>query len=229
MSTPRNHRFKRDQVELAITKVVRSGLTRRSAEEIKADLKRLLDVDRNPKTKRHEWAADQYAFFDEPPPGRGGQIAYGAHNAFCLLIGWHLLATGMPQSAVVHLLRLVRNDLESEFRRIMNLDPASVRPEVNFHTRESLLADGALVHEPSGLSFFISAAGVDAAKMSVGAPPMPGQATGVICASLPMVHERLRYYSHVKVAVVVLELVNAAYQLVYWIERVPTRRRGPAG
>jgi hypothetical protein len=80
--------YKRDQVERAIGIVLyRRNTTGALLPVVKADLKRLIDIDRKPKAVRPDWQHDRHAFFDGPPPGRGRGIAYTAYHYFGSLAG----------------------------------------------------------------------------------------------------------------------------------------------
>jgi hypothetical protein len=214
--------YKRDQVERAIGIVLyRRNTTGALLPVVKADLKRLIDIDRKPKAVRPDWQHDRHAFFDGPPPGRGRGIAYTAYNAFALLVGWQLLAGGVPQSSAVLLLRHVRTELEAEFHRIMSLDLTPLKNGRDVDTLAWELQDGFLVRDPAHMRFLIAAGG-KAAAPDAGAWSEP---TREICGS-EQVLERLLSFSHFKQAAVVLELVNSAHQLAHWLDHLPVRRRG---
>jgi hypothetical protein len=68
-------------------------------------------------------AGQDFAFYDEDPPGSGVEVMFSPYEAFALLAGIILLEHGLPQATVVKVLRQVRRDLEREHARILKMDP----------------------------------------------------------------------------------------------------------
>jgi hypothetical protein len=117
-------RYKRNQVEAAISEGVNSSWNRPPA-ELRHRLKRLLDTDRslgrNPRSVDPEQAA--YAFYAGDAPGSGVEVWFSPYEAFALLIAFNLLEHGFPQQKTVLALRRIRSALEREHKRILKLDP----------------------------------------------------------------------------------------------------------
>jgi hypothetical protein len=228
MQTPSSRTYKRNQIEQAIAAVAgRRDAAGNAPLELRNDLKRLLDIDRNPRAKQLDWDHPHFAFYDELSPGRGAEIAYSPYHAFALLIGQRLMESGLPQSTAVKFLREVRRELETAFNSIIATDPADLRPELTVLERQRLTADGVLVQEAGQMQFLVVEGALKGTPIH-----MPSSddwdRTGNVCSSAKTLLERLVYCSHVRRAATVLELVNAAHQLVYWLERSLVRKRGPS-
>ena len=105
-------RFKANQVLEAILRTVNAEGER--VKEIKFRLKRLYAADRGlGRRPRASAEADRlYAFFTDDPPGTGADILFTGYDAFASLAAILLLEHGLPQMAVVRLLRQVRRTLE---------------------------------------------------------------------------------------------------------------------
>ena len=120
-------KYKRNQVEEAISRSVDSGSAKPSS-ELRTRLKRLLDTDRS--LGRAARSADpklaNYAFYSGDSPGRGVEVRFSDYEAFALLTGLRLLEHGWPQGFAVRLLRHVRPELEAQHARILKQDPGSL-------------------------------------------------------------------------------------------------------
>ena len=104
--------FKRNQVEEAIVQT----LDRRGerAGELKLWIKRFLVTDRRlgPRRRSTKATGGRYAFHSAAPRGSGVEVMFSGYEAFAVLAGLILLRHGIPQGAVVSILRQVRPDLE---------------------------------------------------------------------------------------------------------------------
>jgi hypothetical protein len=116
--------YKRNQVEQAIARAFLS--VPEPPLDLRTKLKRLLDTDR--KLGRNTRAKDPlrstFAFYSQDPPGSGFEVQFSAYEAFALTTAWRFLEHGWPQQSVVHILRQVRQPLEQEHARILELDPS---------------------------------------------------------------------------------------------------------
>lgn len=214
--------YRRHHIEHAIQQMMWvSGRPYRSPEDIRADIKRLLDFDRKPRTRKPQsaWNESAYAFFDEPPPGTGFQIDYSPQNAFSILIGYQLLIAGLPQADVVRRLRFARGELHHEFNRIMAL---GLQPRRAYDVEA-----GAMTYKVTRLSFFVTAAA--ATGRPAEADYRPDDPHGIICPNLKSYLRLTLYFSQTCTAFISFELVNSAYQLTHWLARAPDRKRGPKG
>jgi hypothetical protein len=219
--------YKRNQIERAIGRI--AGRFEPSGEaslDVRNDVKRLLDIDRNPRAAQLDWSHPHHAFHDGPPPGRGAEIGYTRYNAFALLVGWRLLHGGLPQSTVVRFLREVRQELETQHDDILTLNPADLRPELTAAERERLAIDGFLVQEVGHMRFLVLQ-GAQNGEPIVPPDPHGEGRTGNVCSDARTLLERMRAASHLGDAATVLELVNPARQLALLLERIPVRKRGP--
>jgi hypothetical protein len=120
-------RFKRNQIEQAISRVVDPTAEIPSA-DLLIRLKRLLDTDRslgrNARSTDPEKAT--YAFFSAAAAGSGVEVWFQEYEAFALVIGLRFLEHGFPQRKAVLALRSVRPLLEREHARTMQLDPKAL-------------------------------------------------------------------------------------------------------
>jgi hypothetical protein len=218
--------YKRDQVGRAI-----AGITRRQREDgapdpgLKADMKRLLDLDRELVLEEASDSNARYAFYDGPPPGQGGEIAYTAYNAFALLIALRLLDSGLKQSAALRFMRGVRSELEAEFNRISAISPQHIHPGLTDADLNNRLAHGFLTGSADRMSFLVPIASNDPLPIYAHSAP-ENTYFGNVCSSVPTLLQRLEYFSHKGRAAVVIELLNPAHQLRYRLDRIPVRKRG---
>jgi hypothetical protein len=84
-------------------------------DELKFRLKRLLVTDRRSgRDPNSEDEGDRhYAFYSQEPPGSGTEVMFSGYEAFALLAAITLLEHGLPQAAVVKVMRQVRRPLEA--------------------------------------------------------------------------------------------------------------------
>ena len=116
-------RYKHNQLVEAIARTL--DARNRRADELALRLKRLLMTDRRlvrGERSRTE-ASNRYAFHAEGPPGSGIEVMFSGFEAFALLAAVLLLEHGIPQAAVVHIMRQIRTDLEAAHRDTLKKDP----------------------------------------------------------------------------------------------------------
>ena len=214
MSRSGGQHYKRSQVEQAIV-AVEGG--RGTPAVLRANVKRLLDFDRNPEARLFVRACDDTAFFDGPPPGQGAEIAYRPYQAFALLVGVRLLGGGMPQSRVVLFLRDTRVDLEMAFARLAAIDPAKLRPGLSQEDLSQLIRDGELAGEARDMTFLIAPAG---------AGPEDWESAGGNVGGIEHLTERLATFGRKGRVAIVIELTNAVHQLMDALPRTVVRKRG---
>jgi hypothetical protein len=118
-------RFKRNQVEAAISRVLEPDSAEPSS-GLRTQMKRLLDTDRS--FGRNKRSADptrvNFAFYSGEAPGRGIEIWFSGYEAFALLTALRLMQHGWPQGFAVAVLRYVRPELERHHHRILEQHPA---------------------------------------------------------------------------------------------------------
>ena len=222
MSRSGGQHYKRSQVEQAIV-AVEGG--RGTPAVLRANVKRLLDFDRNPEARLFARASDDTAFFDGPPPGQGAEIAYRPYQAFALLVGVRLLGGGMPQSRVVLFLRDTRVDLEAAFNHLEAADPAELRPGLSEGDRSQLIRDGKLVADVDKLCFLIAPAGAGTVPFGTLGPDQ-WELAGDSVGGIDLLTERLIAFSHHGQVAIVVELTNAVHQLRDALPRMAVRKRG---
>jgi hypothetical protein len=117
-------KYKRNQVEDAISTVLARSWPELSSTELASKVKRLLEADRvlgrTPRVSDREKA--NYAFHSADPPGSGTEVWYSEYEAFALLIGMQLMGHGWPHNFAVSLLRRLRQDLEKAHVQIIRQD-----------------------------------------------------------------------------------------------------------
>jgi hypothetical protein len=119
-------RFKRNQVEEAIFRTL--GAQGERVDELRFRIKRLLVTDRHSGCDAHseEEGDRHYAFFSQKPPGSGTEVKFSGYEAFALLAATMLLEHGLPQAAVIKVMRQVRARLEIAHAQILKKDPATL-------------------------------------------------------------------------------------------------------
>ncbi len=117
-------RYKRNQVEEAIARVMEPGSSKPTT-ELRTRIKRLLETDRAlPQADEGENSQSAgAAFFSEESPGKGREIWFSAYETFALVTGLHLMRHGWPQSFAVRVLRRVRGELEFAYSTTLGQDP----------------------------------------------------------------------------------------------------------
>lgn len=218
--------FKRDQVERAIGKT--TGRIAKAAGDpdakLKADLKRLLDFDRT--YKQIEPERRRYAFLDAPPPGRRGiDILYSREAAFALLIGERLLQGGLTQGRAIHLVRVLRDALDQELRRILATPITTLAPDIIEPEREPRISYGSLVRNSDQMTFLVTPSG-HGASVYHRRTPEGGFEVANLCRGEAALVELMTFFGRSGTVIFTLELTNLALQLSYWLDRVPTRKRG---
>jgi hypothetical protein len=119
-------RFKRNQVEEAIFRTL--GAQGERVDELRFRIKRLLVTDRHSGCDAHseEEGDRHYAFFSQKPPGSGTEVKFSGYEAFALLAATMLLEHGLPQGAVVKVMRQVRARLEIAHAQTLKKDHATL-------------------------------------------------------------------------------------------------------
>jgi hypothetical protein len=135
-------RYKRNQVEEAIFRTL--GARDARIDELKFRLKRLLvtdrrlarDADSDEEEDRH------YAFYSQEPPGSGTEVMFSGYEAFALLAAITLLEHGLPQAAVVKVMRQVRRPLEAAHGECLTKDWNTLFDEqaIRAQAKEGMLA-----------------------------------------------------------------------------------------
>ena len=219
--------YQRSQVEQAIARVEGLALVGGAVPTaLRSNVKRLLDIDRKPRAKKLDAAPECLAFYDQSEaPGHGVDVLYRPYHAFALLIGIRLIASGMPQSRAVMLLRALRDDLEPTFEGLASTSPSDLRPGLTEAEVTQLARNGYLLHNPKTMTFLIARAGPDAEALLVPRPDRREFVTGNVC-TYDDFKDRLRFFSHEGQAVTVVELTNAIFKLLYVLPRTIQRRRG---
>lgn len=219
--------YRRNQVEKALERAtygVRTSAHKAAAFRIR--IKRLIETDRAMGADRrsHDLRHRQYAFFDEPPPGRGSEVVYSAFAVFALFLALRLMDAGLPQSEAVLFVRRIRPDLEKEHGRILAIKWEKLIDHRIANTIEDEVAKGQLVTRFPNMAFLVA---------------LPGQVTVAIdsagkisVANIVRGKDRLtEVLSHLARwdgggPIICIELVNPAHQLAYWLSKIEPIKRG---
>jgi hypothetical protein len=118
--------YKRNQVEEAIFRTLSAQGER--VDELRIRLKRLLVADRRlgRKADSSEERDRHYAFYSQEPPGSGTEVMFSEYEAFALLAAIMLLEHGLPQGAVVRVMRQARSRFEVAHAETLKMDPAAL-------------------------------------------------------------------------------------------------------
>jgi hypothetical protein len=121
--------YKRNQVEEAIFRTL--GAQGERVDELKFRLKRLLaaDRERGHTIDSSEEEDRHYAFYSQEPPGSGTEVMFSEYEAFVLLAAIMLLEHGLPQGAVVRVLRQARRPFEAAHAESLRKDPKELFDE----------------------------------------------------------------------------------------------------
>ena len=218
--------FTRGQIEWAIAQA--TGQTQGPGGEPRHDLKmkvkRLLDLDRKKGIDAAKpWSEfRRFAFLEGGLPGKGFAISYTRFDAFVLLLGLHLLDANVPQMAVIRLLRRIRPELQREYERILRLSPQALAG-----TRANLeqkIKAGQIVKDSGKMVFLVLPSGAGADLLYRRA-----QDDRIELANITSATELVNvvaFLTRLSPPVLVFELINAAHQLAWWLERAPPIRRG---
>lgn len=227
MSASAHTAFKRDQVERAIARIFHAyEVNGAPTPRLRADIRRLLEVDRNLGATQGPNPDVSYAFYRAPPPGKGAEIAWSAYDAFALMIGVRLLRSEFPQRAAVEFLRMGRRPLKHEFERILSMAPEARRPNLAGKGAQltSDLRSGVLVRDPEQMVFLVFEAAEIRPTTVIGEGAEQHMLN--IRRSSKELLGSMTEFSHRGAVATVLELVNSAYQLVAWLNHFPAPRRG---
>jgi hypothetical protein len=227
MSRASHATYKRDQIERAIAIASRiipqHEPTRFTA--LKVELKRLLDRDRRQEQETPRGRPVRRAFHSEAPPGRGIDVMYSGYEAFALLIALRLMRGGLPQARAVDVLHDLRAPLAGCHYEMLQIPLPQLRPDRDDDKRDLLVRDGLLVDDASKMVYLVALAGERAEAFDLPSPA-DKPVSGNICRSVRELHERVVGASHEGHALIVVELVNAAHQLAYHLDRIEPRARG---
>ena len=214
--------YKRNQVEQAILATLGGDHRDPDVPDLRVRMKRLLDADRllglDAKSRDSERAT--YAFYSGEAPGSGVEVWFSSYEAFALQIALRLLGHGWPQGTVVRLLRQVRQNLETEHRRILEQDASMLFDEAKVHKQA---APGRMVTSNTD-PVFLAIASREAADRLDRRPYAFAIHRGqddlmkFIIEDMPL-----------GTATTSLELVNSAHQLAGHLRKTQPSRRGRAG
>jgi hypothetical protein len=209
--------FKRNQLEEAIRLVYGPGLAN-SSSEIRIQLKRLLETDRN--LGRNKRSSDperaSFAFYSKDTPGRGTENSFSEYEAFALLTCLRLMRHGWPQARAVALLRGVRPALEKHHARILQQEPVTLFDQ---HLIRERAKPGTLAVDNTDPVFLVITSGDQQGRSSAN--------SAAICRGQENLVPLIRAQGSAK-PWTALELVNSIHDLSLALANIRPRRRGRA-
>lgn len=221
MKVTSNEVLKRNQVAEAIAQC----LPRRH--NLPITIKRLLDQDSldpvNPKS--HAVAGSCYAF-SQPPERTGIDREFSDYDAFALLIAVRLFEAGFKISRAVSLMRGVRRALEISHKRILAQAPESLwdrEPGVSLITA---ISEGTLIKKQSKMRFLVLATGPYAGVTFKNDQDKKLHMASNVCESTDRLNKYLEYQLSFGDIPIVIELVNPAHRLAYWLAQTEPIFRG---
>lgn len=220
-----NGPFKRNQVEEALAYAIHFQPP--ASADLRMDIRRLLEIDRGmghgPKSKRPE---ERYAFFCLPKPGRGREAWFFGYDVFAIFVAVRLMRSGYPQRRVVRLMRKLRPSLESAHSRILSAAPKDLLDNKRAPDLETATAYGTLVTKLDRMVCLVLGAG----KYSGLAYKNPEDQDRHLVSNISEGKDALNHLLELHLAdhepAIVVELVNPAHQLAYWLARIEPSKRG---
>ncbi len=217
--------YKRNQVESAIERAIFGARgSREAVARLRVRIKRLIETDRGMAVDRR--ARDAYrtfAFFDEPPPGRGTEVTYSDFGAFALLLASRLMDAGLPQTDAVLFMRRVRTELEEEHARILARQWKNLLDHKPDDTIEEEVAAGRLVNRFDSMTFLVVLGSQVTVRV---APSGRVSVANIVHGTKQMTKLMGHLASQSGGPILALELVNPAHQLAFWLARVEPIKRG---
>jgi hypothetical protein len=221
--------FKRNQAEGAIAECL--GQTQAPGHEPKQALairlKRLIETDRELPARSHIKGEDvaPYAIFDGPPPGRGAEVTYSGYGVFALYLAVRLMDAGMPQSEAVWFMRRIRGELEGEHRRIVAKHPEQLidhKPPFGLEREVKL---GFLVRHFETMVFLVVPADLHTALIQIKGSDRRVRFAN-ICRSPDEFKKLIEHVATYGAPIIVIELINTAHRLTYWLGKIEPVKRG---
>ena len=226
--------YKRSQVEQVISMRESRLPDGRIDPALRSRLKRLLDADRASVSDDQVRAGKRLAFLDGIKPGAGSEIGYSAYQAFALLTGIRLLQGGLTEGRTVALLQRTRPTLERAFARIAAVPRRQLQHEyrdpddpkdigITALQAEQRVRDGFIVDRPEKMTFLVEVIGKTESD-DLSSADAEGASLSV--CNYEQLYWRLRYISHIGKTAVIVELTNAAHQMLYFLPHTTVRKRG---
>lgn len=219
--------YKRGQVESALWQLFAANRPspRRPPQAFLTRMKRLWEIDRQMGAK-----APGFAFFDEPPVGRGYEVGFSPFNCFSLAIGMDLLDAGYKQAEVVTLLRHIRPRLAERFAEIQKNPPAP------FDHRPAKVRPGCPTYQVDGDSYadcrvYMLLEKVELTEVHLLGRRKKGKAQAiqiepVFCAGIAALTEEFHTLSGDRRKLLVVEIAEMAELLGQFLEQAPVTKRG---
>jgi hypothetical protein len=210
--------FKRDQVERAVAATTGrvSNAQDRPEASLKADLKRVLDLDRSLGITTRKGPLSRYAFFEGPPPGSGFDVTYSFERAFALLLAERLLRCGLTQMRAVTRLRSIRGELDNQVRQILGRPRRKAHSQLSDEQRQHLRNLRTVAGAPNAMVFLMTAGG-PAADLEIYEPKF---------CSGPETGQELIRMAGLREPTIVIEIADLVLDLRHNLDRAPVVRRG---
>jgi hypothetical protein len=221
--------IKWNQVKTAIEIVLCGGRTRgrRAPPALRVRMKRLIETDRELPTVSSGRDGSGYAFFDEPPPGRGREVTYSEFGGFALLLAVRLMDAGLPQSEAVLFIRRIRAELEQAHGRILRQSPGELIDHRAPGGVDEEVKMGRLVEKFDNMRFLVTPGGEQGGQVSIRQESGGRLRIANVARGAAEVTELLAHQARWSgLPIICIELVNPAHQLAYWLARIEPVKRG---
>ena len=226
--------YKRNQINEVLIQAIRSSHSRLDDDTILTRIKRLLDFDRKSRPQPSGITPPVFAFHDGEAAGSGHDVTFSAYSVLALFIALRLMSCGLPQRRAVDSLRKFREALEREYRRMTEVDIASlldieetVIAGANAVGREALVAKGNVVEGAENMVFFCVHADLEAVgELRRTIVSHDGSRPDNICRGWEELQKRVELDGYIKSPTLVVELMNPFIQLDHLLSKTEPARRG---
>jgi hypothetical protein len=218
--------FKRNQLEeaLAFAIHVRPPVS----QDLRLDIRRLLEIDRaigsDPKAKHPEDYYFAFSYF--PPSGSGRDVWFFDYDVFAVYVAVRLLRSGYPQRRVVRLMRGLRPTLDAAHRKILSSLPADLLDNDTAPDLDAAIASGTLVTKLDRMVCLVLGAGKHSGLTYRNSEDRDRHLVSNICESKDALDRLLQLHLADHEPAIVIELVNPAHQIAYWLDRIEPSKRG---
>ena len=187
-----------------------------------AQLKHLLDIDRNltPKKEQPDSNERVLAFHDVLPQGKGTEARFYPEHALSLAVALECLKVGFPQKAVVELMSKLRPQLGTCYSLVNSVRTTKGR------TIWTELKKGQFPTAPSARSPAVESSDLTEFLVLRSVEPTETLEAELVRGKKKLAEYFNRLFPHRERSVVIIELSDLATRLKELFDRVPPKRRG---
>jgi hypothetical protein len=221
MKITSNEMYKRNQIAEAVARC----LPRRDNFHI--TIKRLLDLDSSePVNPRSHAAASNCYAFSQPPERTGIDREFSGYDAFALLIAVRLFESGFKIPRVVSRMRELRRALEKTHINILAQPPDTLWDREPGISLSTAVSQGTLIKKLPKMKFLVLGTGRYASVTYKDADDQKLHMASNVCESIDRLNKYLEYQLSFGDIPIVIELVNSAHRLAYWLAQTEPIFRG---